>query len=54
MNLTKLFLLFREFETECHTRNIEPTFELFELWAETTHTIFVASSNSLFEELVEA
>jgi len=54
MNLGKLLLLYREFEKECQSRNFAPSFELFELWAETTHQFFVASCNPLFDDPVEA
>ena len=54
MNLGKLLLLYREFENECQSRDIAPSFELFELWAETTHGFFVATSNTLFDDLTKA
>ena len=43
--------MYTEFEKECHVRDIDPSFELFNLWAETTHRFFQATDNMLFEEL---
>jgi hypothetical protein len=54
MNLGHLLRLYTEFENECQLRNIQPSFELFNLWAETTHRFFLATDNGLFEEFSAA
>lgn len=54
MSIYTLIQLYSEFESECTVRNIAPSFDLFTLWAETTHKMILASNPALLEELALA
>ena len=54
MNLGTIFRLYTEFEHECHVHNIEPSFELFKLWAETTHQFFFGTDCAFINDIAAA